>query len=83
MYDSELPSLTMYVGGKDLWLNYIGIFTSRHAEKYVRKGRLDWPEGAASRESIKAVLKLPRLQVRSRYSLICRMPFLVDIGLQE
>nr|GEW39219.1 serine/threonine-protein kinase AFC2 isoform X1 [Tanacetum cinerariifolium] len=34
----------------------------RHAEKYVRKGRLDWPEGAASRESIKAVLKLPRLQ---------------------
>lgn len=36
---------------------------SRHAEKYVRRGRLDWPEGATSRESIKAVLKLPRLQV--------------------
>ncbi|KAL4584871.1 hypothetical protein LXL04_009481 [Taraxacum kok-saghyz] len=34
----------------------------RHADKYVRKGRLDWPEGAASRESIKAVMKLPRLQ---------------------
>ncbi|CAL0306782.1 unnamed protein product [Lupinus luteus] len=34
----------------------------RHAEKYVRKGRLDWPEGAASRDSIKAVMKLPRLQ---------------------
>ncbi|XP_057487269.1 serine/threonine-protein kinase AFC2-like isoform X3 [Actinidia eriantha] len=34
----------------------------RHAEKYVRRGKLDWPEGAASRESIKAVLKLPRLQ---------------------
>ncbi|GMP57819.1 hypothetical protein CsSME_00021737 [Camellia sinensis var. sinensis] len=34
----------------------------RHAEKYVRRGRLDWPEGATSRESIKAVLKLPRLQ---------------------
>ncbi|XVF43877.1 hypothetical protein PTKIN_Ptkin02bG0076000 [Pterospermum kingtungense] len=33
-----------------------------HAEKYVRKGRLDWPEGATSRESIKAVMKLPRLQ---------------------
>ncbi|KAK1577710.1 hypothetical protein Q3G72_024171 [Acer saccharum] len=32
------------------------------AEKYVRKGRLDWPEGATSRDSIKAVLKLPRLQ---------------------
>lgn len=35
---------------------------SRHAEKYVRRGRLDWPEGANSRESIKAVMKLPRLQ---------------------
>ncbi|KAK7330564.1 hypothetical protein VNO77_24759 [Canavalia gladiata] len=34
----------------------------RHAEKYVRRGRLDWPEGATSRESIKAVLKLLRLQ---------------------
>ncbi|KAJ8772268.1 hypothetical protein K2173_027445 [Erythroxylum novogranatense] len=34
----------------------------RHAEKYLRRGRLDWPEGATSRDSIKAVLKLPRLQ---------------------
>ncbi|KAE8681412.1 Serine/threonine-protein kinase AFC2 [Hibiscus syriacus] len=34
----------------------------RHSEKYVRRGRLDWPDGATSRESIKAVLKLPRLQ---------------------
>lgn len=34
----------------------------RHAEKFVRRGRLDWPEGATSRESIKAVMKLPRLQ---------------------
>eukprot|EP00262_Sarcandra_glabra_P003396 TRINITY_DN1407_c0_g1_i2.p1 TRINITY_DN1407_c0_g1~~TRINITY_DN1407_c0_g1_i2.p1 ORF type:complete len:102 (-),score=10.83 TRINITY_DN1407_c0_g1_i2:263-568(-) len=34
----------------------------RHGEKYVRRGKLDWPEGATSRESIKAVLKLPRLQ---------------------
>ncbi|KAK6920614.1 Protein kinase domain [Dillenia turbinata] len=34
----------------------------RHAEKYVRRGKLDWPESAPSRESIKAVLKLPRLQ---------------------
>ncbi|XP_022871941.1 serine/threonine-protein kinase AFC2-like isoform X3 [Olea europaea var. sylvestris] len=34
----------------------------RHAEKYTRRGRLDWPEGAPSRDSIKAVLKLPRLQ---------------------
>ncbi|GFZ11995.1 LAMMER-type protein kinase AFC2 [Actinidia rufa] len=28
----------------------------------MERGKLDWPEGAASRESIKAVLKLPRLQ---------------------
>ncbi|KAL6997081.1 Serine/threonine-protein kinase afc2 [Sarracenia purpurea var. burkii] len=34
----------------------------RHAEKYIRSGRLDWPEGATSRESIKAVQKLPSLQ---------------------
>ncbi|KAL9264095.1 Serine/threonine-protein kinase AFC2-like protein [Drosera capensis] len=34
----------------------------RRAEKYLRRGRLDWPEGAASRESIRAVTKLPRLQ---------------------
>ena len=46
-----------------LLLNPILCFLSRHAEKFVRRGRLDWPEGAASRESIKAVLKLPRLQV--------------------
>ncbi|XP_043715240.1 serine/threonine-protein kinase AFC1 isoform X1 [Telopea speciosissima] len=33
------------------------------AEKYFRRGaRLDWPEGAASRESTRAVWKLPRLQ---------------------
>ncbi|GJZ41015.1 hypothetical protein Tco_0587901 [Tanacetum coccineum] len=38
-------------------------FAHRHAEKYVRKGRLDWPEGATSRESIKVVLKLPSLHV--------------------
>ena len=34
----------------------------RQAEKYVRRGRLDWPEGATSRDSIRAVLKLARLQ---------------------
>ncbi|XP_025877768.1 serine/threonine-protein kinase AFC2 isoform X2 [Oryza sativa Japonica Group] len=34
----------------------------RHSEKYVRKGRLNWPEGCASRDSMKAVMKLPRLQ---------------------
>ncbi|KAJ1288969.1 hypothetical protein BS78_02G129700 [Paspalum vaginatum] len=34
----------------------------QHAEKYVRRGRLNWPEGATTRESIRSVLKLPRLQ---------------------
>ncbi|MQM13687.1 hypothetical protein Taro_046616 [Colocasia esculenta] len=35
----------------------------RSAEKYFRRGvRLNWPEGAASRESMRAVWKLPRLQ---------------------
>ncbi|KAJ6845268.1 serine/threonine-protein kinase AFC2 isoform X1 [Iris pallida] len=34
----------------------------RQAEKYVRKGQLHWPEGASSRDSIKAVSKLLRLQ---------------------
>lgn len=34
----------------------------RPAEKYIRKGRLNWPEGCASRESMKAVMKLPRLR---------------------
>lgn len=43
---------------------------SRHAEKYVRRGRLDWPEGADSRDSIKAVQKLPRLQVCLLFNLI-------------
>jgi dual-specificity kinase len=41
------------------------LLCSRHGEKYVRKGRLNWPEGCASRESMKAVMKLPRLQVLS------------------
>ncbi|CAN6238528.1 unnamed protein product [Urochloa humidicola] len=34
----------------------------RHSEKYIRKGRLNWPEGCTSRESMKAVMKLPKLQ---------------------
>jgi dual-specificity kinase len=34
----------------------------RQAEKYVRRGRLNWPEGCMSRESMKAVSKLPCLQ---------------------
>ncbi|XWS17749.1 hypothetical protein CRYUN_Cryun33cG0094100 [Craigia yunnanensis] len=36
---------------------------SRGAEKYFRRGsRLNWPEGAVSRESIRAVKKLDRLK---------------------
>ncbi|CAA7389573.1 unnamed protein product [Spirodela intermedia] len=35
----------------------------RGSEKYFRRGiRLNWPEGASSRESMRAVWKLPRLQ---------------------
>ncbi|KAF9680880.1 hypothetical protein SADUNF_Sadunf06G0167600 [Salix dunnii] len=38
------------------------IRADRRAEKYFRRGvRLDWPEGATSRESMRAVTKLPRL----------------------
>ncbi|CAN0926688.1 Serine/threonine-protein kinase AFC1 [Linum grandiflorum] len=41
---------------------HMTIRADRRAEKYFRRGvRLDWPEGAASRESMKAVWKLPRL----------------------
>jgi hypothetical protein len=48
----------------DYLMVFLPVFlSSRHAEKYVRKGRLDWPDGATSRESIKAAMKLPRLQV--------------------
>lgn len=40
---------------------YLG---SRRLEKYFRHGReLNWPEGAVSRESIRAVRRLPRLRV--------------------
>ncbi|GMP50689.1 hypothetical protein CsSME_00017207 [Camellia sinensis var. sinensis] len=38
------------------------------AEKYFkRSARLDWPEGASSKESMRAVWKLPRLQVIGRF----------------
>ncbi|PPD79602.1 hypothetical protein GOBAR_DD23466 [Gossypium barbadense] len=53
---------------------------NRGAEKYFRRGsRLNWPEGAVSRESIGAVRKLDRLKV-SKYStsteLSVRLPTL-------
>lgn len=44
-----------------------GGWFSLQAEKYVRRGRLDWPDGAMSWESIKATMKLPRLQVWMHY----------------
>ncbi|KAL3501109.1 hypothetical protein ACH5RR_035558 [Cinchona calisaya] len=43
-------------------LEHLAMRRDRHAEIFVRRGRLNWPEGATSRESIKAVMKLPRLQ---------------------
>lgn len=47
---------------------YIG---SRGAEKYFRRGsRLNWPEGAVSRESIRAVKKLDFLQVFAFLSIL-------------
>ncbi|KAL8480505.1 hypothetical protein ACS0TY_027154 [Phlomoides rotata] len=42
---------------------HIILRADRRAEKYFKRGlRLDWPEGATSRESMRAVWKLPRLQ---------------------
>lgn len=47
-----------------IFLHLFWSLCSRRAEKYFRRGaRLDWPEGATSRESMRAVWKLPRLQV--------------------
>lgn len=44
--------------------SHFGFICSRGTEKYFRRGsRLNWPEGAVSRESIKAVKKLDRLKV--------------------
>ncbi|XP_018513731.1 uncharacterized protein LOC103863393 [Brassica rapa] len=41
---------------------YLLKFVCRRSERYFRRGaKLDWPEGAASRDSLKAVWKLPRL----------------------
>ncbi|OMO91001.1 hypothetical protein COLO4_18711 [Corchorus olitorius] len=42
---------------------YLLNYARRGAEKYFRRGsRLNWPEGAVSRESIRAVKKLDRLK---------------------
>ncbi|PKA65698.1 Serine/threonine-protein kinase AFC2 [Apostasia shenzhenica] len=34
----------------------------RHADKYFRRSRLNWPSGSSTRESVSAVHKLPSLQ---------------------
>lgn len=48
----------------EAWYWFCFWFHSRRTEKYFRRGtRLDWPEGATSRESMRAVWKLPRLPV--------------------
>ena len=44
-------------------ISYFFVFLSRGTEKYFRQGRLNWPGGAVSRESIRAVKKLNRLKV--------------------
>uniref|UniRef100_N1QTF7 Serine/threonine-protein kinase AFC2 n=1 Tax=Aegilops tauschii TaxID=37682 RepID=N1QTF7_AEGTA len=44
-----------------------------HAQKYIRRGRLNWPEGATTRESMRAVLKLPRLQGLLAYEPSARL----------
>lgn len=57
-------------------------FCSRGAEKYFRRGgRLNWPEGANSRESIRAVKRLDRLKVVHRYYVLVSidMSFFYDI----
>lgn len=71
-----------------MWMNHLlcaWTCCSRRAEKYFRRGmRLDWPEGATSRESMKAVMKLPRLPVifqnptllSSLVEITCRQPIL-------
>ncbi|VFQ84650.1 unnamed protein product [Cuscuta campestris] len=53
---------------------------NRGAEKYFRKSRLNWPEGALSRESIRSVKKLDRLQDLVSMQLRCpRSSSLLDL----
>ncbi|XP_024985461.1 serine/threonine-protein kinase AFC3 isoform X3 [Cynara cardunculus var. scolymus] len=60
---------------------------NRGAEKYFRRSRLNWPEGAVSRESIRAVRKLDRLKnMISQYVPVgCSRSSIVDLlyGLLE
>ncbi|OEL22416.1 Serine/threonine-protein kinase AFC2 [Dichanthelium oligosanthes] len=56
----DLDGVTHVISG--VLVAFLLSFARRHSEKYIRKGRLNWPEGCTSRESMKAVMKLPRLQ---------------------
>ncbi|XP_057542587.1 serine/threonine-protein kinase AFC2-like isoform X2 [Amaranthus tricolor] len=48
----------------------------RHAEKYIRQGRLNWPEDDTSWETIDAVLKLTRIQI---LLTSCRSSFIMTL----
>nr|CAB3450245.1 unnamed protein product [Digitaria exilis] len=56
----DLDGVTHVISG--VLVVFLLSFARRHSDKYIRKGRLNWPEGCTSRESMKAVMKLPRLQ---------------------
>ncbi|KAG6770654.1 hypothetical protein POTOM_026343 [Populus tomentosa] len=53
---------------------------NRGAEKYFRRGsRLNWPEGAVSRESIRAVKKLDRLKLMISQNVDSSRSSLIDL----
>ncbi|KAG1337927.1 putative Serine/threonine-protein kinase AFC2 [Cocos nucifera] len=57
----DLDGTTLVIYGA--WVAFLLSFARRRAEKYFRRGlRLDWPEGATSSESVRAVHKLHRLE---------------------
>ncbi|KAF3324689.1 serine/threonine-protein kinase AFC2-like protein [Carex littledalei] len=51
----------------------------RHAEKFVKRGRLNWPEGCMSVKSMEAVLKVPRLKNIVRENVDHSASDLVDL----
>lgn len=69
------------------WTDFLCNFTafnSRRAEKYFKRGaRLDWPEGAASQESLRAVWKLPRLQVNRKFQTVIYLTTMSDLCLKK
>ncbi|KAK9273400.1 hypothetical protein L1049_018210 [Liquidambar formosana] len=53
---------------------------NRGAEKYIKRGsRLNWPEGAVSRESIRAVKKLDRLKDMVSRHVDCTRSSIIDL----